>query len=318
MGHPGLTILGYHQVIEGTPDPVENFDGTMIGREAFTEQLAVLQKYYELVSLADWPRLQNQNETRRLLAITFDDGYADNATVAWPILRERRIPATFFITTGFVDGTLRPWSDRLRSAIAKTTETSLTLSELSESPIRIETQSEKINCLSMLFKHLKQLDDDAKKKTVADICRQCEAHDESPTHPAMSWNQLRQMVAEGADVGGHTVDHPILSRIGTDEVMREIANCKATLEQQLNMNITLFAYPNGTRDDFNADCIDAVARSGYELAVTTIPGINSGDSSSNLELRRIVINGNHSIRRVLNRLNTNESSTPSPHAAAQI
>jgi len=102
----------------------------------------------------------------------------------------------------------------------------------------------------------------------------------------MTWAQLRALAAEGFDVGAHTRTHPILSHLGPQQLRAEIEGCKAQIEEQIGFPVRHFAYPNGRRQDYTLEAVEAVSRAGYVAAVTSIAGGNT-PSTSLFELRRI-------------------------------
>jgi peptidoglycan/xylan/chitin deacetylase (PgdA/CDA1 family) len=103
LGRGRLTVLTYHQV----NDPAD--DNSTVSVAAFREQMEWLKAHYRVVSLTDAVRLLNTHRTAdRLVAVTFDDGYLDNATIAAPILKSLGLPASFFVATDMIGGT-RPF-----------------------------------------------------------------------------------------------------------------------------------------------------------------------------------------------------------------
>jgi hypothetical protein len=95
---------------------------------------------------------------------------------------------------------------------------------------------------------------------------------------ALTWDQVREMARQGIEFGGHTVNHPILQTLPSDESLtREIAGCKARIEQQLQQPLHHFAYPSGKAEEIPAAAKEAVARAGFATAVTTLPGQAAAD-----------------------------------------
>ena len=102
-GRSRLTVLTYHQV----KDPAD--DCSTVGTAAYRHQMQFLKEHYQVVSLTDGVRaLSGHDRAQKLVAITFDDGYRDNATIAAPMLRELGLPACFFVSTDMI-GTSRPF-----------------------------------------------------------------------------------------------------------------------------------------------------------------------------------------------------------------
>src|SRR6185503_4669404 len=96
-----LSILIYHRVLHA-PDPLFPEE---VWAEQINSQLEVVKRWFTVLPLSDAvARLRTGRLPRRAACITFDDGYADNAVEALPILRRQGMPATFFVATGFIDG----------------------------------------------------------------------------------------------------------------------------------------------------------------------------------------------------------------------
>jgi glycosyltransferase involved in cell wall biosynthesis/peptidoglycan/xylan/chitin deacetylase (PgdA/CDA1 family) len=94
-----LTVLAYHQIM----DPAT--DGSCVGTAAFRDQMEFLRAHYRVVPLSRAvDALRRAGSAERLVAVTFDDGYLDNATAAAPILRALDLPATFFVSTDMIGG----------------------------------------------------------------------------------------------------------------------------------------------------------------------------------------------------------------------
>src|SRR6267142_5659459 len=108
-----LSILVYHRVV---PEPDPLVPEAVCAME-FDWQLAVLSRWFTVLSLREaTARLHSGTLPVRAACVTFDDGYADNVTVALPFLRRRGLPATFFLATAFIDGG-RMWNDSVIEAV---------------------------------------------------------------------------------------------------------------------------------------------------------------------------------------------------------
>jgi peptidoglycan/xylan/chitin deacetylase (PgdA/CDA1 family) len=101
----------------------------------------------------------------------------------------------------------------------------------------------------------------------------------------LNWGELRQMVGEGWEVGSHTVNHVILTRVKASVVNDELRKSKESLQRELQCPINLFAYPNGKQPDFDLSVKDLVRQAGYKAAVTTLDGLNDV-STDPFEMRR--------------------------------
>ena len=209
----------------------------------------------------------------RAAAVTFDDGYADNLTVAAPILLRHSLPATLFVASGYLNGGLM-WNDRLNEALRSTTLDVIDLSDaglpgLGRLPLHDIAARQQ--AAPVLLSAAKYLGSDARNAFAELVERLAEVA--RAKSPMLTTEQLRSWRDAGLGVGGHTATHPILRRLPLAEAANDIAQGRATLEDMLQQPVTLFAYPNGQPDvDYDADIARAVADAGFGAAFTTAWG----------------------------------------------
>src|SRR5580698_8575584 len=127
-----LRVLAYHRVAE-LKDPLTDDPSLSASPAGFAAQMRHVAKYYHPVAMPEVLDAIERNLPlpERAVLITFDDGYADFAEIAWPILKQFRLPATVFVPTAYPDHPeLAFWWDRLYQAFARTTQTVLRNSPL--------------------------------------------------------------------------------------------------------------------------------------------------------------------------------------------
>jgi peptidoglycan/xylan/chitin deacetylase (PgdA/CDA1 family) len=220
-------------------------------------------------------------------AITIDDGYSDFYEIAWPVFRRRKMPATVFVVTDFVDRRRWIWTDQIPFLISRTRADRIALSFAGLSvDASVQGESSRRQLASSINRMLKDQPDEAKDRLVDQIAAQCRVP--LPGQPpadqsSCSWEQLREMAASGIEIGSHTVTHPILTRVTGDRLRRELEESRGRLEDMLGRPATSFCYPNGA---YNRIVRDAVERAGYRVAVTSDNGLND-PTIDPLALRRI-------------------------------
>jgi peptidoglycan/xylan/chitin deacetylase (PgdA/CDA1 family) len=221
-------------------------------------------------------RLADGTLPSRALAITFDDGYADNREVAAPILHRLGLTATFFIASGYLDSGCM-WNDRVIEAVRSCDAASLNLSALGLGSFRLDDVASRRRTAVEILKAIKHLEPPARQAATDAVVR---AAGGRPA-PAlmMSVDQLREMRALGMHVGAHTITHPILARATEADAMHEIAAGKEQLERLLGEPVDLFAYPNGVpRADYLPEHVRMVRDVGFSAAVSTAWGAASATS----------------------------------------
>ena len=277
-------ILIYHRVHrEARPFSIET-----TSPEAFRGQMEHVARNFHVLPLGEMVRRLGSGEPipRRSIAITFDDGYEDNYTEAYPILRELGLPATIFLTTGCIGTGTSPWFDRVLRAFENTTRDRVELPGGEEAaglsdPARRGREAIRALYALMRLPHAEHVE--AVSRLVADLLD----GGTPPTPTAMlDWDQVRIMAAGGITFGAHTVSHAILSRMPIEEAEREILESKRRIEEETGTAVDLFAYPVGRRSDYSPEVVARLPGAGFRAAVTTTPGAN-GPGDDPFLLRRI-------------------------------
>jgi peptidoglycan/xylan/chitin deacetylase (PgdA/CDA1 family) len=217
----------------------------------------------------------------RALAISFDDGYADNHDIALPILQHHGLPATFFVATGYLDCG-RMFNDTVIEAVRRARAPQLDLREPETGALGLlplHDMSARRAAVARILGAIKYLPL-AQRPQVAQAIAAA-AGVSLPDDLMMTTGQVRALHASGMTVGGHTVSHPILAKLDEATQLDEIAQGKQRLEQITGAAVTLFAYPNGKPGaDYDARSVLAVRRAGFEAAVSTAWGAAYRDTDS--------------------------------------
>lgn len=251
-----LSILIYHRVLP-SPDPLLP---DLPDVHQFDRQMCILRRGFRVLPLSvAIEHLHQGTLPARAAALTFDDGYADNAEYALPILLRHGLSATFFIASAYLDGG-QMWNDHV---IAYARRNKMSVHQLDD-----------------MLRQLKYLPFDGRQRVAesltptADPCLMLRSH------------QVKALAAAGMEIGAHTHQHPILSRMGDDDARRDIARGKAVLEGITQQAVSLFAYPNGKPGlDYDQRHVAMVADAGFKAACSTAPGV-AYEGSDLLQLPR--------------------------------
>lgn len=262
-----LLILSYHRVLPST-DPM--LPG-LPDQDAFEIQMKVVAQQFNPLTLSRAIDLMKSGSLPpRSLSITFDDGYADNFNVAHPILNKYGIPATIFVASGFLDGG-RMFNDTVIEAIRRISGDTIHLPELGLPPMCIVTKNDRAKTTEKIISRLRYKSSNDRLHHANNLARI--AGGNLPNDLMLTSAQLRELHAQGIEIGAHTVSHPILSSIRKQEAIREITECRSQLSKIIDSEIYGFAYPNGKPgNDYDLSHVDMVAKSGFTYAVTTARG----------------------------------------------
>jgi peptidoglycan/xylan/chitin deacetylase (PgdA/CDA1 family) len=263
-----LSILVYHRVVS-EPDPL--IPDQVCARE-FDWQLAMLGRWFTVLPLREAvARLRSRTLPVRSACVTFDDGYADNFTVALPILRRRGVRATFFLATSFMDGGIM-WNDSVIETIRRARGDTLDARCIGLGSLDISTIGLRHQAIERTLTALKYLPLEERQKRVEDVV--AETSCSLPSDLMMTAEQVRQLRVNDMEIGAHTVTHPILAQLDPGRAGMEIRDSKRRLEEITGNPITLFAYPNGTPGrDYRREHVGMVRELGFEAAVTTAWGV---------------------------------------------
>lgn len=280
-----LPILTYHRVVPGEA-LASACPATVSATTAqFASQMRWVAGARRAIGIDDLLRARHgeqQIEAGSIL-ITFDDGYADFAAHAWPILRELALPAVLFVPTASAAGRAGPfWWDRLWGALVQTDRPTTPKEPVGALPIGTPALASAAH--RALRRHLKSLPHD---DLLAEVDRLVGALGEPSDLPGvLDWEALRALEREGLSVASHSVSHPLLTRVGRRRRDAELRGALDELRRELGSVAPVLAYPGG-------DCDEEVARdtaaAGYEAAFTTQRGVNDLRRSDWYRLDRINI-----------------------------
>lgn len=269
-----LTTLMFHKVPRDV-DPL--IGGGELCLKEFETIVGFLQEYSNLLPLGDAvDALRKGKLPARAVSITFDDGYAEWEDGIVPLLKERDIPATFFITTQLMSGTPL-WNERIVAAVKALPDSGARLPHGFANHIDLQKQSSRIQLVRELLEKLKYVPLEERLAAIQSI--ESQATSTLSYHRKFDASTVRDLHSQGFEIGGHTIHHPILNECSEDEAMREIAGSREELSCIIGGRVDLFAYPNGRPGkDFSSKHINMVKQSGYKAALTSSGGAASRDS----------------------------------------
>lgn len=243
----------------------------------FEKQVVHIREHYQPFTLAGLIQYAEQHGKLPVHAvvITVDDGYRDFYDYAYPILKKHGVPATLYVTTGFVDGRLWLWPDKVTWLLKNAQQV---IEDAQFGPVMFHAAQ---SCESLdddlwqpLIEHGLSIPDYEKHAFISDLATVLglELPDTVPEEfAAINWKQLKELEAAGIEVGGHTVTHPTLGQVTEAQARDEIFGCRDELIAHLGDKPRTFCYPNGQPSDFQDFLIPLVEQAGYLGAVTAFP-----------------------------------------------
>jgi peptidoglycan/xylan/chitin deacetylase (PgdA/CDA1 family) len=243
--------------------------------EEFRRQMLLLKDRCAVLPLAEVFACGDARGGEPLAAVTVDDGYADFFEIAFPILRDLGIRASAFVTRGFVDRQLFWWLDGFRAELENRRSQGFELSGTWQGQrITLRNAQEREAAWNQLADQLVFATTAARESAVTDLASALGVATrdlDMSSHEAMTWAQLREISGAGFEIGDHSFSHASLPTMSDEQILSEISASKAMLEDRLGIRVRSFAYPNGTRKDYDSRLIGLLRRLGYENAVLSIP-----------------------------------------------
>jgi peptidoglycan/xylan/chitin deacetylase (PgdA/CDA1 family) len=259
--------------------------------DRFDDHLTAMRRNAEVVPLTD----VLTPSRRPRVAITFDDGYADNLHVAEPLLAKHDAPATVFVTTDAVESRDGFWQDRLAAVVLD--------GDYDARRITVDVGGEWVTASVDGAKAREQAYRDVHKRTrrqppdeiervVASVEQQLgvrAADHADAIAPTLTPDQVKELAASPVvTIGSHTLRHPFLSALDEPAQRTEIVDSRARLEALVGEPVTTFAYPFGTADAFDATSVRLAGEAGYQLSVTGVPERITRATPAQLVPRRFV------------------------------
>ena len=295
---PFTMVLVYHRVVEDGAASSGQF-GIERGVTAsvFEAQIRFMLKHFVPVRAS---QVLDPAASALRFAVTLDDGYTDNFRVAAPILNRLGVPATFYVVSDFVATDRLFWWEQLAGMVRATRVPVLDVQA---------TLPERV-AAAQLPASLPLHTDDLREQAYESLSRaiRTDAHVALPTHMArlaaalgvepraegrdyglMDWQQLRLLVAQGHEIGGHTATHSNVIGLDRALLQQELVAAHATLERQLDAPVLSFAYPYGVYDAVHNTAAEVLAAAGCRLAFTGEKKMVRGQQNA-FELPRAVLN----------------------------
>ncbi|MGJ4729110.1 polysaccharide deacetylase family protein [Luteimonas sp. SDU101] len=288
-----LRVLAYHRVREVGPDFA--FDRALVSAspEGFRSQMRHLAARFNPVCCREVTAALDGGPAlpRDAVLVTFDDGYDDNHDVAFPILRETGVPATFFVSTGHIDSGMPYAYDWLAHLVVTMDEARLRIPELEIDVLLPPGRDARHATTSMVLDRLKYLDDAGQQAVIDALQARCGRPRTAPHADCrpMTWDQLREMRDGGMEIGGHGVHHRMLAKLPDDALAAEIGECQARLTAELGAPAIAVSYPVGGPDAYDARVIEAVRAQGFRVGFSYVSGVSAPDQDNRYRLLRVPV-----------------------------
>lgn len=268
---PKGIILMYHRVVE----LVDYSYQISVTPEHFREQMSLLQEAFQPLGLEELAEAAKYGSIpRRAVAITFDDGYADNYINALPILEECQIPATVFVSSGYVDSDREFWWDDLERVFLST-EIIPDRLEICVHGInyswRLESMERRHSVRKEVHRLMKPLCPEDREQLLETLAQWAGFGRQGRVeHRSLTCNELNRLAdSPWIQIGGHTLNHPQLAALPVESQRYEIIQDREKLERITGKPVKTFSYPFGEMNDYSADTVKILQEAGFQTAYST-------------------------------------------------
>lgn len=297
-----VKILVYHGIIKGNLPAGLNCEGLHLGFKSFERHIAYLKKRYRILGLNEFVGYLKDGKPlpRYSVVLTFDDGYKNNYENLKDILLKYKVPVSIFLTTDYIGTPELLWPDRLEIAFFRAKRKGILFSQsVGVGSLEWRSEKEKMKKFTLLKNFLKKLPFDRLNGALNDIFSELASDkgagpgriDDMPYTRLLNWQEVGELTRYGVRFGSHTCRHEILTNLPDSGVRDTLEKSFSVVKEHSAGTGIPFAYPNG---NFNDEIKKAVARAGYNCALTTVHGFNSG-SSDLYALKRNEIGNNGDI-----------------------
>jgi peptidoglycan/xylan/chitin deacetylase (PgdA/CDA1 family) len=291
--HPCIILL-YHRIVDENSRYLNKSAVVHHHIKDFKREIPYFKRNFQILSMDEVVSHMKLGKgfRRPSMAITFDDGYLDNYTLAYPILKKHRVPATIYLTTGFIGTPDKIWTEQIGLALLETKKDYFNCSSiLEDKTISIKTKGEKEQAYSKISKALKLRPDDERRELLQKLLERLEVNEKLGRHfgerVMLNWDEVQEMRKDGITIGSHSHTHPILSRMPIQKAKDEILNSKKVVEKNVNIEVKHFSFPNGREEDFSEELRDYCREIGFESTCSVIYGANDASEGNVFALKRI-------------------------------
>lgn len=229
------------------------------------------KKDYAFVSIDDvYDILKGNKPNQRFVCFTFDDGYIDNLTYAYPIFKKYNIPFTLYITTGFPDRTAIMWWYLLEELLLSHDKINFKIKG-KEFSYQCVGHSEKVHVFAEIRHLIMNSNKDEYFNSLKQIFEPYHLDLYTKTkQKALSWDQIAELSCDSnVTIGAHTVNHLILNKLTPLEVKQEVLESKNKIETIINKKVEHFSYPFGSKNQIGQREFALIKELDFKTAVTT-------------------------------------------------
>ena len=313
-------VLRFERVRPRRPGRFQPLKSREITPEFLDRAIRALKRWkFDIVSMDEvCRRAVTLPQPKRFVSLTFDGGYKDVMTSAYPVLSRHGVPFTIYLPTAFPDGLGEAWWLALEELIGRENRISLVI-DRKERHYTIRTTPEKVEVYEFLSSWMRTLAPPDLSFAINDLCTRYAVDLVTLSRGAsMDWNDLTKLAADpNVTIGSATVNYPVLTNLRDADAQREMTMGKAVAEAAFRRGINHFAYPFGDRESWRRQHAAMAQEAGFASAASAISGVVQPQGRSNLHaLPRVAWDGQQRSLRMMRVILSGAFFAPQPRRPA--
>ena len=275
--HPCVILL-YHRIVDGNSNYLNKGASVHHPLKDFEREIKYFKRHFSILSMDEVVNHLKLGKgfKRPSIAITFDDGYLDNYTLAYPVLKKHGVPATIYLTTGLVGTPDGIWTEQIGVAFLETKKDHFNFPALlGGRTIAIKTKEEKEQANKEVSETLKLIPDNKRRELIQKLFEKLGVgarFRHFGERMMLNWDEVQEMRKDGITIGSHSHTHPILSQMPVEKAKDEILNSKKVVEENVDVRVKHFSFPNGREEDFSDELRDYCREIGFESVCSVVYG----------------------------------------------
>ena len=293
-----IKILLYHGVRKNKNNGIQNYSNKHLHVSEFSKQIKFIKNNCNLTSMDEVKFLIRKNLNKTYVAVTFDDGFKNNYDIAAEILDFYKVPATFYISTAYIEKKKMFWVDILEDIFNNKIKEKIEIKLNEKLTLDTSSKSKKIYALNYVKRYCKNSLFKDKQRVLNNLIKKYNFKNKTSINNSynylpMSWNNLIDLDNnKNFIIGGHSHHHEILSNLPNNLMKKEVTQCLNLLSTKLKKKIQHFSYPEGLPQHFNINVIRFLKKNGITTCPTAINGVNFKNQNL-FRLKRIMVGMNN-------------------------
>ncbi|HEY0161749.1 MAG TPA: polysaccharide deacetylase family protein [Edaphobacter sp.] len=286
---PGILVINHHRVGDASASRFDR-DVFSASADAFDMQLKYFKRYFNVVAGEELEDLVSGRTPLRHthIAVTFDDGYRNDYTTSFPVLKANNCRGTFFLVPEYVGTATIPWWDEIAYLVRNSPKQQITLQ--TPVPVTISLGGDREQAIRAVLRHYKRPDNHDSERLMNELREQAGCSLPATDRRFITWEEAREMQEAGMQIGSHTQTHGILGQMSAEKQEWELRESRSNIEANIGRPVRSLAYPVGIHGAFTETTEKIADSLGYTMCFSFYGGFNASVHMQPMNLLRMAAN----------------------------